>query len=170
MNDGKQNEGKKEKNGRKTVSALPSMRQRQFDKVFCFSLHSAHTHTQRELYTVCLFIWNSLRGYHFHSKAPSIMANKYLKIAMRRTPISFDSARAFQLFNFIGIGLSFGIHNSLFECSVVCAAPIELCWINELPPTIYVSSIERIMWNGQVARGRDQGIRCVGLVLTVVAM
>lgn len=123
------------------------------NSIKCFASHCT------ALYAVCLFIWNSLRGYHFHSKAPSIMANKYLKIAMRRTPISFDSARAFQLFNFIGIGLSVGIHNSLFECSVVYAAPIELCWINELPPTIYVSSIERIMWNGQVASGKRKRSR-----------
>lgn len=80
---------------------------------------------------LCACLYGILNGATISIRKHSIMANKYLKIAMRRTPISFDAAEAFQLFNFIGIGLSVGIHFYLIvvvwqRCSVVCVAPIQL--------------------------------------------
>lgn len=97
MNDGKSNE-------RKTVSALPSLKRRQFDKVRLL-LIAQHARKLTENYMRCACLYGILDGATISIRKQSIMANKYLKIAMRRTPISCDAVEAFQLFNFIGIGL-----------------------------------------------------------------
>lgn len=111
---------------KKLLCKCISMRRDNVNLIKCFACQCTRTHTQNYLLCAYVYVHKILNGAAISIRKHSIMANKYLKIVMRRISISSVSVQAFQLFNFIGNSL---LVWHLFECcwcSVVCVAPIQL--------------------------------------------